>query len=100
MDQHAPAQDDRLREDRDEEEQEQKPVHFGQIVRAHPWMTAAAVIAVISAIVGGVLWWLDARHYEWTDDAFIDSRQFAISSKVAGYIADVKVTDNQRVANG
>src|SRR5262249_26315688 len=27
-------------------------------------------------------------------------RQFAISSKVAGYVADVKVTDNQRVTTG
>ena len=36
----------------------------------------------------------------WIDDAFIDSRQFAVSSKVPGYIRDVDVTDNLKVAAG
>jgi membrane fusion protein (multidrug efflux system) len=99
MDQHAPAQDDRLR-DQDEDEQGQEPVHFGAIVRAHPWTTAGAVIVIVGAAVAGVMWWLNARHYEWTDDAFIDARQFAVSSKVAGYVEDVRVTDNQRVTAG
>jgi membrane fusion protein (multidrug efflux system) len=46
------------------------------------------------------LWWLRAQHYETTDDAFIDARQFAISSKVAGYISKVAVTDNEQVEEG
>jgi membrane fusion protein (multidrug efflux system) len=70
------------------------------MIHAHPWITGAVVVVIIAAIVGGVIWWLNARHYEWTDDAFIDARQFAISSKAAGFIQDVKVTDNQRVATG
>ena len=36
----------------------------------------------------------------WTDDAFINSRQFAVSTKVPGYIRDVDVTDNRKVAAG
>jgi membrane fusion protein, multidrug efflux system len=105
MDQRAPKESDRVRdkrgeEDDDEDEHGHEPVHFGEIIRAHPWVTALAVIVIIGAVVGGIIWWLNARHYEWTDDAFIDSRQFAISSKVAGYVADVKVTDNQRIPAG
>jgi membrane fusion protein, multidrug efflux system len=103
MDQRTPPEERLKHGHHDEDDEhggEQKPVRFGEVIRAHPWVTAFTVLALIAAIVAGVLWWLDARHYEWTDDAFIDSRQFAISSKVAGYIQDVMVTDNQRVSAG
>jgi membrane fusion protein, multidrug efflux system len=44
-----------------------------------------------------VAWWLNARHYESTDDAFIDTRTVQISAQVAAAIVDVPVTDNQLV---
>jgi membrane fusion protein (multidrug efflux system) len=47
-----------------------------------------------------VAWWLNARHYESTDDAFIDTRTVQISSQVAAAIVDVPVTDNQLVEAG
>ncbi|MET1046783.1 MAG: HlyD family secretion protein [Hyphomicrobium sp.] len=108
MDQRTPKDEPRFRaagnaddkREDDDDDGEQEPVHFGRLIRSHPWTTALVVIAILAAVVGVTMWWLNARHYEWTDDAFIDARQFAISSKVAGYIADVKVTDNQRVAAG
>jgi membrane fusion protein (multidrug efflux system) len=64
-------------------------------LRRHPVLVIAAIVLLIAAAVAGVLWWLHARHFESTDDAFIDARQFSISPKVAGYIVDVPVTDNQ-----
>lgn len=97
MDQRAPDKD-QLDEDRDEHEEE--PIHFGEIIRAHPWITAIVIVILVAAAIGVTVWWINARHYEWTDDAFIDARQFAVSSKVAGYIQDVKVTDNQKVSAG
>ena len=60
----------------------------------------AAIVAVIAAAAAGVLWWLGARDYETTDDAFIDSRPSAIGAQVAGAIVDVPVTDNQVVNAG
>ena len=58
-------------------------------------------------VVGGVIvaallvgWWLHARNYESTDDAFIDSRTVQISAQVAAAIVDVPVTDNQLVDAG
>lgn len=99
MDQRSPKGAS-ARDERDEKEQEDQPVRFGEIIRAHPWLTAIAAGIVIAAAVGVLVWWLHARHYEWTDDAFIDARQFAVSSKVAGYIQSVNVTDNQRVSAG
>jgi hypothetical protein len=47
-----------------------------------------------------VAWWLNARHYESTDDAFIDTRTVPISAQVAAAIVDVPVTDNQLVDAG
>jgi membrane fusion protein (multidrug efflux system) len=59
-------------------------------------------IVIVSAIVllAIVLWWLHARNYESTDDAFIDTRTVQISPQVAAAIAGVPVTDNQAVEAG
>ncbi|MBV8612318.1 MAG: HlyD family secretion protein [Acetobacteraceae bacterium] len=57
-------------------------------------------IVAVAAIVGGALYWLNARHFETTDDAFIDGRPAAISAQVAAAIVEVLVTDNQVVQPG
>jgi membrane fusion protein, multidrug efflux system len=57
-------------------------------------------ILSIAALVGIVLWWLHARQYESTDDAFIDARTVQISSQISAAIIDVPVDDNQVVEKG
>lgn len=69
-------------------------------VRRHPVGTAVAAIVLVAAIVAAVLWYIEARHWESTDDAFIDARSFSISAKVGGYLTEVPVTDNQHLAAG
>lgn len=56
--------------------------------------------ALALAMVAGYIYWDNGAHYEDTDDAFIAARQYAVTSRVAGYIAKVAVTDNQHVAAG
>jgi len=58
--------------------------------------------AILSALVlgGGYLYWDYAHHFESTDDAFVAARQFFVAPRVAGYVVDVPVTDNQYVAAG
>jgi len=70
------------------------------ILRRHPIATGVGVIVVIAAMVAGVLWYLQARHYESTDDAFIDGRPIYIGLQVSGVIEEVPVTDNQIVKPG
>jgi membrane fusion protein (multidrug efflux system) len=72
----------------------------GSVLRRHPIAVALVTIMVIAAAVGGVLWWLNARNFETTDDAFIDTRTVSISSQLTGAIVNVPVTDNQLVAAG
>ena len=59
----------------------------------------AALIAILIIIAGSV-WWLSTRHYESTDDAFIDTRTVSISAQGSGLIIGVPVTDNQSVTTG
>ncbi len=65
--------------------------------RIAAFLLAAALVAVAAA---GLAWWLNARNYESTDDAFIDARPSAISAEVPGAIVEVAVTDNQIVEPG
>ncbi|MBR0966608.1 HlyD family secretion protein [Bradyrhizobium diazoefficiens] len=69
-------------------------------VREHWLLATVAAVVLIAAIVGGLLYWLQARHYESTDDAFIAARSFSVASKVGGYVTDIPVTDNQHVDAG
>src|SRR5260370_6478392 len=59
-----------------------------------------AALLLASVAGGGYLYWDNASRYETTDDAFIAARQFAVAPKIAGYITDVPVTDNEHVAAG
>jgi membrane fusion protein (multidrug efflux system) len=65
-----------------------------------PFRLVAILIAVALVITGGALWWLQARHWESTDDAFIDAHMVRIAPQVAGRVARVLVDDNQEVTAG
>lgn len=101
MDQHRSAEaDDELRQEQLEDEHESEPGSIREFLRSHWIAVSVASLVLTAAVAAGIIWWLHARHFEWTDDAFIDSRQFAVSSKVPGYIRDVAVTDNRKMAAG
>jgi membrane fusion protein, multidrug efflux system len=56
---------------------------------------------VLTAGVGfGGYWYLVGRFYETTNDAYLGADSVAIAPKVAGYVAEVAVGDNQRVKAG
>jgi multidrug resistance efflux pump len=77
---------------------EQNPV--AGLVREH-WIIASVAAAIVVIVVaGGVAWWLNARQYVATDDATVDTRIVHIAPAVAGTIASVPVTDNQRIEAG
>jgi len=48
-------------------------------------------------IAGTGYWVLDRRHYEITDDAYLQSNIVLISPRVQGYVTDIAIDDNQAV---
>ncbi|MDF3933875.1 HlyD family secretion protein [Pseudomonas citronellolis] len=59
---------------------------------------AALALAGVGAYAGH--WWLDGRFLEKTDDAYVGGDVTVISPRVAGYIAELVVSDNQFVHAG
>ena len=66
----------------------------------HPAAMVVCLGLIMVGIVAGIAWYLHARHYESTDDAFIDGRSVLVSPEVSGTITGVNVTDNQIVNDG
>jgi Biotin-lipoyl like len=69
-------------------------------LRQHPFASVIGLALSIAVAGRGYLYWEYSEHFQYTDDAFIASRQIAIAPKVSGYITQVPVTDNQHVAQG
>jgi membrane fusion protein (multidrug efflux system) len=63
-------------------------------------IAAVALPLGLAALGGGGLWWADARHYESTDNAYVEADTAVISPRVEGYIAAIQVRDNQPVRAG
>jgi membrane fusion protein, multidrug efflux system len=111
---HGPAADeaDRLRSparreqpfEADEDLEPEERVAAGETpkswVRRHPIAVAFGLLCLLLALPAGYLYWDYTSHFETTDDAYIASRQFAISPEVSGYITAVPVTDNEHVRAG
>ena len=70
------------------------------VLRRHPYLAVLAAIVLVAGIIAGTIWWLNARHYATTDDAYIDARTVPISAQVVGKIVAVPVTDNELVEAG
>jgi membrane fusion protein (multidrug efflux system) len=61
---------------------------------------SAALVVVAGAAAFGTYWFKTGRFLESTDDAYVQADYTTIAPKVSGYIADVKVEDNQPVKAG
>jgi membrane fusion protein (multidrug efflux system) len=62
------------------------------------WIILIVVVAAL--VIGGVLYWLHARQFETTDDAFVDAHIVRISPQVAGQLVAVADIDNRHVEAG
>lgn len=82
-------------QDDEKEQQDDKP-------RKRPGKKPLIIlgIVVVVMVVVALVWWLMTRNQETTDDAFTDGDAVTIAPKVAGYVTDLRVKDNQRVKKG
>jgi membrane fusion protein (multidrug efflux system) len=72
--------------------------------RGRPFARGAAALGLVLAIGAGAYyghyWWTAGRYLVGTDDAYVGAKNATLSPKVSGYIADIVVADNARVAAG
>ena len=66
----------------------------------HPVGLVIGLIVLIVLIVLAVLFFLNARHYQTTDDAFIDTHLVRVAPRISGRVSKVLVDDNQFVRAG
>ncbi len=62
------------------------------------WIIAAVILIVV--VGGGLFYWLNARQYQSTDDAFVDAHIVRISAEVSGKLTLAADFDNRHVAAG
>ncbi|WP_420606393.1 HlyD family secretion protein [Novosphingopyxis sp.] len=62
------------------------------------WIILIVVVAAIA--IGGTLYYLNARQYESTDDAFIDAHIVRLAAEEAGTLVSVANVDNRHVKAG
>jgi membrane fusion protein, multidrug efflux system len=89
-DENGEQQDD----DQEDEEDQGPPIYKRPLF----WIIFAVVAVVL--IIGGFLWWLHARRFESTDDAFIDTHIVRIASETSGKLASIVNADNRHVNAG
>jgi membrane fusion protein (multidrug efflux system) len=57
-------------------------------------------IVLVTLVAGGTLYWLNARHFESTDDASVDAYTTQMAPRVAGQVTKLLFADNQHVSAG
>ncbi len=77
-----------------------QPAAAPKRMRKRLLLAAVAAAVLTGAGVYGRDWWVNGRFIESTDDAYVQSDMVAVSSRVAGQVAEVLVGDNQRVHRG
>src|SRR3984957_1594201 len=80
--------------------EEKTPVQTPDDQRKRTRMLASFMVVLAIAAIGGLLYWLHARHYEDTDDAEIDGNLSPIGTRVDGTVVKVYVQNKQMVKVG
>jgi membrane fusion protein, multidrug efflux system len=96
----AIAKREKTTEDRNKTTVEPKTAKQKAPAFKRPAFRIALVAVALAALGAGLGYYLRARAYETTDDAFIDGSVVQISPKVGGYATKVAVNDNQHVKKG
>lgn len=66
----------------------------------HQLLIAGGGLTLIILLVFGLHWWAVSRYLVSTDNAYVRADVVTITPRVAGYVAEVLVADNQRVRAG
>ena len=62
-----------------------------------PVLLTVMISVTLVIVVGSLVAWLILRHYEETDDAYVDGHIIHVAPRVAGRVLSLNVNDNQAV---
>ena len=85
-------------QDKGASKDEEKPKKKGLLHR--PVALIILIVLVLVAVIGAILFFIHASHFESTDDAFVDTHLVRLAPQISGRVLKVLVEDNQRVAAG
>ncbi|MDQ2893822.1 MAG: HlyD family secretion protein [Pseudomonadota bacterium] len=94
----SPVGDEDDDDDDVDEDGEGKPKKPSLFKKPIFWIVLVCVVA--AAVIGGTLYYLHARQYESTDDAFVDAHIVRIAAQNAGQLIEVAELDNRHVEAG
>jgi membrane fusion protein (multidrug efflux system) len=80
-----------------DQDQEDEPKEKKKGLLQRPILLTAMIAVLLLALIFGVIFWLHARDFESTDDAFVDAHIVHLSPQIAGRVTKVLVNDNQLV---
>ncbi|HZU98303.1 MAG TPA: HlyD family secretion protein [Planctomycetota bacterium] len=94
------ARDERHEESKDGKKSEGSAPPAGMPRRSRRRVVVIVLSLVVVGAAAAIAAWLHYRHYESTDDAFIEGHVTAVSSKVAAHVVKLLVEDNQDLEEG
>lgn len=59
-----------------------------------------ACVVGLGLIAGVSVWWVNKQRFEKTDNAYVQADTVTVSPQIDGYVAEVLVSDNQKVEAG
>jgi membrane fusion protein, multidrug efflux system len=65
-----------------------------------PRLLIAGGVVLLAILIGALLWWLHARHFETTDDAYVDTHIVRLAPQISGQVVRVLAVDNEHVRVG
>jgi membrane fusion protein, multidrug efflux system len=68
--------------------------------KARLGLVAASILVLAGLGAGASQWWTVGRFVQSTNDAYLQADQVSVAPKVAGYVEQVLVADNQEVVAG
>jgi membrane fusion protein (multidrug efflux system) len=81
-------------------EQQQEATDREARKKRRPLIATIGMIVVGLLVVTGIVYWLETRNEESTDDAYTDGRAVTIAAQVSGEVVSLDVNDNQFVKKG
>ena len=97
---HKPSDESGSDKDASADDEEESPEDRRKAKRQKLIVICVLALLALLAIIAGLIWWLNARHWENTDDAYVDTKITRLAPRASGAVLGVFVADNQQVHAG